>query len=103
MKEKAIADKEKAVTELHNALLSDLQTVRHILDAYSTENVENEQIQALEEELSNIKYRDGSTALERYRRKQEAKKREIRRDTSSIDEIMGRWYSHGNSDDFEMR
>lgn len=102
-KKEVLIKKEKAVNELHNALLNDLQTVRHILNAHSTENVENEQIRALEEELSNIKYRDGSTALERYRRKQEAKKREIRRDTSSIDEIMGRWYSHGNSDDFEMR
>ena len=101
-KKEVLVKKEKAVNELHNALLNDLQTVRHILNAYSTENVENEQIRALEEELSNIKYRDGSTALERYRRKQESKRQEIRRDTSRIDEIMERWYSHGNSDDFEM-
>lgn len=102
-KKEVLVKKEKAVNELHNALLNDLQTVRHILNAHSTENVENEQIRALEEELSNIKYRDGSTALERYRRKQESKRQEIRRDTSRIDEIMERWYSHGNSDDFEMR
>lgn len=101
-KKEVLVKKEKAVNELHNALLNDLQTVRHILNAHSTENVENEQIRALEEELSNIKYRDGSTALERYRRKQESKRQEIRRDTSRIDEIMERWYSHGNSDDFEM-
>lgn len=101
-KKEVLVKKEKAVNELHNALLNDLQTVRHILNAHSTENVENEQIRVLEEELSNIKYRDGSTALERYRRKQESKRQEIRRDTSRIDEIMERWYSHGNSDDFEM-
>lgn len=101
-KKEVLVKKEKAVNELHNALLSDLQTVKCILDTYSMENVENEQIKALEEYLSTIKFRDGSTALEKYRHKQEAKKREIRRDTSSIDEIMGRWYSHGNSDDFEM-
>lgn len=101
-RDELLVKKEKAVNELHNALLNDLQTVRHILNAHSTENVENEQIRALEEELSNIKYRDGSTALERYRRKQESKRQEIRRDTSRIDEIMERWYSHGNSDDFEM-
>lgn len=101
-KKEVLVKKEKAVNELHNALLNDLQTVRHILNAHSTENVENEQIRALEEELSNIKYRDGSTALERYRRKQESKRQEIRRDTSRIDEIMERLYSHGNSDDFEM-
>ena len=101
-KKEVLVKKEKAVNELHNALLNDLQTVRHILNAHSTENVENEQIRALEEELSNIKYRDGSTALERYRRKQESKRQEIRRDTSRIDKIMERWYSHGNSDDFEM-
>lgn len=101
-KKEVLVKKEKAVNELHNALLNDLQTVRHILNAHSTENVENEQIRALEEELSNIKYRDGSTALERYRRKQESKRQEIRRDTSRIDEIMERWYSHGSSDDFEM-
>ena len=101
-KKEVLVKKEKTVNELHNALLSDLQTVRHILDAYSTENVENGQIRALEEYLSTIKFRDGSTALEKYRHKQEAKKREIRRDTSRIDEIMERWYSHGNNDDFEM-
>lgn len=101
-KEKAIADKEKAVTELHNALLNDLQTVKSILDAYTVENPENEQIKALEEYLSTLQLPDGSTALESFRRKQESKQQEIRRDTSRIDEIMERWYSHGNSDDFEM-
>ena len=101
-KNEILVEKEKAVGKLHNALLNDLQTVNGILDAYSTENVENEQIRALEEYLSTIKFRDGSTALEKYRHKQEAKKREIRRDTSRIDEIMERWYSHENSDDFEI-
>ncbi len=101
-KKEVLVKKEKAVNELHNALLNDLQTVRHILNAYSTENVENEQIRALEEELSNIKYRDGSTALERYRRKQESKRQEIRRDTANMDEIMERWNIHKTSNGFEM-
>lgn len=101
-KNKVLVEKEKTVNKLHNALLNDLQTVKGILDTYSMENVENEQIRALEEELSNIKYRDGSTALERYRRKQEAKKREIRRDTANMDEIMERWNIHKTSNGFEM-
>lgn len=101
-KNKVLVEKEKTVSKLHNDLLNDLQTVKGILDTYSMENVENEQIRALEEELSNIKYRDGSTALERYRRKQEAKKREIRRDTANMDEIMERWNIHKTSNGFEM-
>lgn len=101
-KKEVLVKKEKAVNELHNALLNDLQTVRHILDAYSTENVENEQIRALEAYLSKLQLPNGLTALDGFRQQQEAKKREFRRDTANMDEIMERWNIHKTSNGFEM-
>lgn len=104
IKEKLIAKEQKRLQKLGNDLLNDTNTVKGILNTYTSENVENGQIRALEEYLSTIKFRDGSTALERFRRKQETKKQEIRRDTSMADAIMERWNIQGNiqNDDFQM-
>lgn len=101
-KKEVLVEKEKTVNKLHNDLLNDLQTVRHILDAYSTENVENEQIRALEAYLSKLQLPNGLTALDGFRQQQEAKKREFRRDTANMDEIMERWNIHKTSNGFEM-
>lgn len=101
-RDELLVEKEKTVNKLHNDLLNDLQTVRHILDAYSTENVENEQIRALEAYLSKLQLPNGLTALDGFRQQQEAKKREFRRDTANMDEIMERWNIHKTSNGFEM-